>query len=273
MIMPLDVVRLASACGVLPERTADPAHACDLLDRRGAAILTGLGTDQDAASKVAAVVLGPRLVAAGIPVEVTDGGGRDPRRYTDLARRMLALHTDGFAYGALAPDVFFLLCTTPSVGDGRSFLVDQETLLTCLGEDPDGAELATFVTTHTVDQSEPGGLPAIGPLALPLPSGHRAIRRSLDVRATDDDPDPAHTARMLSLWGGLLNAVGALAPRFSVGAGEALAIDNTRLAHGRDAYTHLGRRLWRCWAWTDRAGGVPEGDELWSDTRLVLTSA
>jgi hypothetical protein len=120
-----------------------------------------------------------------------------------------------------------------------------------------------------VDQSEPGGVPALGPLALPLPSGRSAVRRSLDVRPADDDPDPACTARLLTLWQGILDTVGALAPRFGLRPGEALAIDNTRLAHGRDAYTTPGRSLWRCWAWTDAAGGVPEG-ELWSDTRMVL---
>lgn len=269
--MGIDLTDLAHACGVLPQRTSDPAHARDLLDRAGAAILTGLGTDREAASALASTVLGERLVGAGHPIEVTDGGERDRRQYQDQARRMLPLHTDGFAYGALAPDVFFLLCATPSDSDGRSFLVDQEALLTRLDGIPEGRELAAFARTHVVDQSEAGGQPALGPLALPLPSGNRAVRRSLDARPTDDDPDPARTARLLALWAGLLDAIGALAPRFAVGAGEAVAIDNTRIAHGRDAYTTPGRLLWRCWAWTSRAGGVPPG-ELWSDTRMVLTT-
>ncbi|MDT3440246.1 MULTISPECIES: TauD/TfdA family dioxygenase [unclassified Pseudofrankia] len=270
--MSLDLTEFARACAVSPTRTADPAHARDLLDRDGAAILTDLGTDRETAAGLAAAVLGDRFVAAGIPIEVTDAGGKDPRRHADLARRMLPLHTDGFAYGAHAPDVFFLLCATPSDGDGLSFLVDQEALLTQLERSPRGAELATFARTHVVDQSEPGGHPTLGPLALPLPSGRRAVRRSIDVRPADDDPDPAYTSRMLTLWGGLLDAIGGLAPRFAVGAGEALAIDNTRIAHGRDAYTTPDRLLWRAWAWTDQAGGVPEG-ELWSDTRMVLIAA
>jgi len=263
------VAALAAQCGVTPERTNDPAVARELLDRDGAAVLVDVGTDIDAARRLAATVLGERLVSAGHPIEVTDGGGRDRRRTADAARRMLPLHTDGYAYGAQAPDVFFLLCATPSAGDGGSFLVDQQRLIAELAGDPAGAELAEFLGSYVVDQTEPGGLPALGPVALPLPSGHRAVRRSLDVRPRDDDPNPALPARMLTLWQGLLDAVGALAPRFSVGAGEALAIDNTRLAHGRDAYTTPGRMLWRCWAWTDRAGGIPDG-ELWSDTRMVL---
>lgn len=265
----MDIAALALRCGVTPQRTSDPSVARDLLDRDGAAVLTGVGTDIDAAGELAVSVLGARLVSAGHPIEVTDGGGRDRRRTPDAARRMLPLHTDGYAYGAHAPDVFFLLCATPSAGDGGSFLVDQQRLIDELADDPDGAGLAEFLRSYVVDQSEPGGLPALGPVALPLPSGHRAVRRSLDVRPRDDDPDPAYPARLLTLWQGLLDAVGALAPRFAVGAGEALAIDNTRLAHGRDAYTTPGRMLWRCWAWTDRAGGIPEG-ELWSDTRMVL---
>jgi hypothetical protein len=265
----VNVARLAEQCGVIPQRTSDPTVARSLLELDGAAVLTGAGHDGDAAAGLAATVLGDRLVGSGHPIEVTDGGGRDRRRTPDAARRMLPLHTDGYAYGAQAPDVFFLLCTTPSNGDGMSFLVDQKRLIDALADDPDAAELARFLQTYVVDQSEPGGLPALGPVALPLPSGHSAVRRSLDVRPADDDPNPAYPARMLTLWQGLLDAVGALAPRFSVGAGEALAIDNTRLAHARDAYTTPGRLLWRCWAWTDRAGGLPDG-ELWSDTRMVL---
>jgi hypothetical protein len=270
--VPLDLVSFASACAVLPERTADPVRARELLERDGASILTSAGTTADDAGRLASTVLGPRLVAAGHPIEVTDGGGRDKRRTPDAARRLLPLHTDGYAYGAAAPDVFFLLCTTPSTGDGLSFLVDQWRMLDQLAADPDFAELADFARTHVVDQSEPGALPALGPLALPLPSGAAAVRRSLDVRPTVDDPDPARTSRLLTLWQGLLDSVGALAPRFAVGAGEAVAIDNTRVAHGRDAYTTPGRLLWRCWAWTDRAGGVPAG-ELWSDTRMLFADA
>jgi hypothetical protein len=268
--MTIDVIALAARCGVSPAQTTDAATARSLLDRDGAAVISGLGADEATAATIAELFLGDRLVAAGRPIEVSDGGGMDRRLTPDAARRMLPLHTDGFAYGAQAPDVFFLLCATPSQGDGLSFLVDQQELLVALEESPEGAELANFARTHVVDQSEPGGIPALGPLALPLPSGKSAVRRSLDVRPADDDPDPAYAARLLTLWSGLLDAVGALAPRFPLGRGQALAIDNTRLAHGRDAYTTPGRLLWRCWAWTDQAGGIPAG-QLWSDTRMVLS--
>jgi hypothetical protein len=267
--MPIDLIALARECSVVPERSTDPRAVRDLLDRDGAAVLTGAGTDINTATTVAATVLADRLVASARPIEVTDGGGMDRRHSADAARRMLPLHTDGFGYGAQAPDVFFLVCATPSAGDGLSFLVDQQRLLEVLANDPDGRELAEFARTHPVDQSEPGARPAIGPLALPLPSGASAVRRSADVRPTHDDPDPARTDRMLTLWQGILDGVGALAPRFALDAGSAIAIDNARLAHGRDAYTSPGRSLWRCWAWTERAGGVPAG-ELWSDTRMLF---
>jgi Taurine catabolism dioxygenase TauD, TfdA family len=269
--MAIDIEYLAARCAVVPQRSADPAEVRALLEHDGAAILTGLDTGVDSAGHLAALVLGDRLRASGHPIEVTDGGGKDRRLTADAARRMLPLHTDGFAYGAQAPDVFFLLCATPSVDDGLSFLIDQKELLDALAETPTGAELADFARNHVVDQSEPGGVPTLGPLALPLLSGTSTVRRSPFVRPTDDDPDPARTARLLTLWQGILDAVGALAQRFPVGAGDAVAIDNTRLAHGRDAYTTAGRLLWRCWAWTDRAGGFPEG-ELWSDTRMVLAA-
>jgi alpha-ketoglutarate-dependent taurine dioxygenase len=268
--MTIDVVALAALCGVTPLRTSDPAAVPALVDAHGAALLTGAGTTEADASALARRTYGERLVAAARPIPVTDGGGRDRRLDEDAARRMLPLHTDGFAYGASAPDLFFLLCTTASANDGRSFLVDQVALLDALATAAaPGSELAHFVRTHVVDQTEPGAQPALGPIALPLPSGRAAVRRSITVRPSDDDPDPARTSRLLTLWQGLLDTIGALVPRFGLQAGDAIAIDNTRLAHGRDAYTSDDRLLWRCWAWTDRAGGVPDG-ELWSDTRMLL---
>jgi len=267
---PIDLISLSAVAGVVPPRTDDPASVLALLDRVGAVVLMGAGTDESAAAGIARRTLGDRLVAAARPIALTDGGGRDRRLTEDAARRMLPLHTDGFAYGASAPDVFFLVCTTPSAGDGMSFLVDQLALLDALAAcDAPGPELVDFVRHHVVDQTEPGAHPALGPIALPLPNGRAAVRRSIAVRPADDDPDPARTARLLTLWQGLLDAVAALVPRFRLEAGDAIVIDNTRVAHGRDAYTADDRLLWRCWAWTDRAGGVPDG-ELWSDTRMLV---
>jgi len=267
---PIDLISLSAVAGVVPPHTDDPASVAALLDRVGAVVLMGAGTDESAAAGIARRTLGDRLVAAARPIAVTDGGGRDRRLTEDAARRMLPLHTDGFAYGASAPDVFFLVCTTPSAGDGMSFLVDQLALLDALAAcDAPGPELVDFVRHHVVDQTEPGAHPALGPIALPLPNGRAAVRRSIAVRPADDDPDPARTARLLTLWQGLLDAVAALVPRFRLEAGDAIVIDNTRVAHGRDAYTADDRLLWRCWAWTDRAGGVPDG-ELWSDTRMLV---
>ena len=165
-----------------PETTTDPVRARQLLDRDGAAVIDGVGRGEADAAGVAAFVLGPRLMAAGRPIEVTDGGGRDRRRTADAARRMLPLHTDGYAYGAQAPDVFFLVCVTASPGDGGSFLVDQLALLDALADDAAGRELADFVLTHAVDQSEPGGMPAIGPSPM-MPTSSRPNTSAWIARA------------------------------------------------------------------------------------------
>ncbi len=192
---PIDLVALSAVAGVVPTHTDDPASVPDLLDRVGAVVLSGAGTDESVAADIARRTLGDRLVAAARPIAVTDGGGKDRRLTEDAARRMLPLHTDGFAYGASAPDVFFLVCTTPSAGDGMSFLVDQLALLDALAECvAPGAELVDFVRSHVVDQTEPGAHPALGPIALPLPNGQAAVRRSITVRPADDDPDPARGA-------------------------------------------------------------------------------
>ena len=44
---------------------------------------------------------------------------------------------------------------------------------------------------------------------------------------------------------------------FRLEEGECVVVDNFLTAHGREAYTDLGRAMWQVWAWTNESLAVP----------------
>lgn len=256
----------AATIGLDPIRTDDPVEAGLLVARDGAAILTGCGTDEAGAQAVAAAVLGD-LLALPDATAVREGGAGD--RVSVGADQTLPLHADGFAYGDLHPDGLFLLCTHQGTSGGHSIAADGYAMLDALAvEDP---ALWRFVHDVPVDLTEPGMRPAVSPIVLELPSGRKAVRRSLfmepDPRSERIDEDAELIARWRALWRALSDEV----PRFVLAPGEALCIDNYRVLHGRGPFS--GERfLWRIWAWTPRSNGVPTGP-LHSDSRYALADA
>ena len=46
------------------------------------------------------------------------------------------------------------------------------------------------------------------------------------------------------------------AARFRLEEGECVVVDNFLTAHGREAYTDLGRAMWQVWAWTNESLGL-----------------
>jgi gamma-butyrobetaine dioxygenase len=109
--------------------------------------------------------------------------------------------------------------------------------------------LHTFLTGTDVDYfggwTSPGRGTATTPLVRRLVECTRAGRRI--VRASDYAcPVPREPAwddheRHLREYVDVLDTCAAAAPRFLLGAGEILAVDNYRFLHGRDGYT--GARL------------------------------
>ena len=250
--------------GIVPARTSDPERALALVVERGAAILTGVGPTETDAQDVARAVWRHRTVAVPPLAAVREGGDQD-RVKVDAAAR-LDLHTDGFAYGAQAPDVMALVCVQDGSTGGESFLADGDALLEFMP-----ARLLRFLTETPVDQTEPGAHANIAPIVLRLPNGRMAVRQPLYAQPTTTSPDPTGDARHIAQWQALTAELSGRVPRFRLAPGEALVVDNYRVLHGRDGYA--GQRfLWRVWAWTADGNGVPTGP-LHSDSRYAFTTA
>ncbi|MCD9624024.1 TauD/TfdA family dioxygenase [Rhabdothermincola salaria] len=261
----------AIAAGLEPSRTDDPTHAAELVAGVGACILTGLEPSQSSAATLAATLLGDRLRAGPPPVEVREGGDKDPKIRVDGAHEVpLPLHTDGFTYGLDGPDTMVLLCERPSEGDGASTVVDAYRVLDALAADPGGAELVRFMCDVEVDLTAPGAPPRRGTLVSTTPSGRRqviVVALRDHIRAVPGPLARAHE-HCIDQVAEVFESVRTWAPRVHLAAGEALCADNYRVVHSRDAYHDLDRRFWRIWAWSDDGRPPPEG-RLASDVRYV----
>lgn len=251
--------------GLIPTRTDDPADAARMLDRDGAAILTGRGTDATAAGAVAGDVLG-ELLAKPDAAAVREGGEGD--RSLIPPEQTMPVHVDGFAYGDHHPDGLFLLCAQQGTTGGASMVVDGHRLLATIAEeDP---ELHAFVHDEAIDLTEPGMRPTASPIVLTLPSGRKALRRTPYMAPTPSAAVPERDRQLIDRWNGWVRHIGQAAPRFALEPGEALCLDNYRMFHGRGPFTGE-RMLWRIWAWTPRSNGVPDGP-LHSDSRYAAVA-
>jgi alpha-ketoglutarate-dependent taurine dioxygenase len=254
--------------GVLPERTDDPAAAADLVRRHGAAVLTGLGTTEEAATAVPALVFGDAVLAVPPAAEVREAGGQD-RRYAGVSQHhRLRCHTDGFSYGDHYPDYFLLLCEASSPEGGESMLVDGDALLDWVLADPDHAPFGERLLTAPVEQTEPGKRRSTAPMVGLAPSGRRMFRRFPEQSPAAEAADPEADAAMIAAWHQLIDDVSLFAPRFKLAPGEAVVVDNYRVFHGREPYSDWSRKLWRVWTWTTAGNGVPDG-LLHSDSRFA----
>lgn len=252
----------ALAVGLVPTRTDDPAVAAELVARHGAAILTGRGIDEVAAQAVAVDVLGD-LLALPDACAVREGGEGD--RVAAGADQLLPVHADGFAYGDQHPDGLFLLCAHQGTSGGESIALDAYAVLDALAVQDPG--LHRFLHEVPIDLTEPDMRPTISPMVLTLPSGRRAVRRSLFMRADPASEQPDRDTELILRWRSLCRELSDRLPRFTLESGEALCIDNYRVLHGRAPFS--GERfLWRIWAWTPRSNGVPDGP-LHSDSRYA----
>ncbi len=266
VVAPLEALAHSRAmAGLIPMRTDDPTEAAALVERHGAAILTGRGTDAVAAGAVAGDVLGD-LLARPDACAVREGGEGD--RSLIPPEQTMPVHVDGFAYGDQHPDGLFLLCARQGTSGGASMLVDGYRLLAGIAEeDP---ELHTFLHEERIDLTEPGMRPTTSPIVLTLPSGRRAIRRTPYMAPAPTAAVPERDRQLIERWTGWVQHAGEAAPRFALQPGEALCIDNYRMLHGRGPFTGT-RMLWRIWAWTPRSNGVPSGP-LHSDSRYAAVS-
>ena len=199
------------------------------------------GSTSDDARSVALRVLAALKPIVPDPAPIKEGGGNRDRSYvTSHLNESFAVpfqsgHTDGFAYGDNYPDYIFLLCVRPAAAGGESFVVDTYGLLETLAASrlPGDAELSELLCTAAVEQTEPGFFASLAPAVGDNGRGRRMARWT-PVQRPDANLPPADQERhrtMLARWSELTHAASLAAPRFALGAGDALCIDNYRMLH------------------------------------------
>jgi hypothetical protein len=266
-----------SLASVVPQRVSTPERARAELASNGAAILTGLYS-QEEALQAGRAVLGDACRRFGLQFEATktrqeaeaaqvaeqpaDERGRK-RRFTATQERMVA-HNDGFGFGDFGPDYLFLWCGRPDAGgDGASFLIDGARLLDQMADDPEYAPVAEFCWRVTIDQSEPNfPLAANAPIARRLPgSGRVQVRHHPFQAPIPGQPAAVERAQaaFIAKWSQAVSSARDSGPMFDAAAGELICVDNYRLTHGRDAFSDPDRVMLSIWGWSDTAVAVPEG--------------
>ena len=266
--------------GIVPNRVSDPAAAFAELRARGSVILTDAGSSRDDARAIAANVLATLNPVIPDPAPIKEGGGNADRSYDNMpgAEPVFRVpfqtgHTDGFSYGDRLPDFIFLLCLRPAASGGESLSIDTYRILDALAasSDSDDVALHTFLTTETIEQTEPDMRASLSPVVVMTPSGRRQVRWTPVQRPNPalGDADRARQQTLLDRWKMLAHQASLHAPKFTLQAGEAICIDNYRMLHGRTGFDDLERALWRIWAWSPEAVGVPEG-MLFSDSRFAV---
>jgi hypothetical protein len=257
--------------GIRPERTEDPQQARRLVREHGGAILTAQPrVDGESwaeyGQRLAAAVLGDEGVQVVTKFEASEVTRRasvadrearpaeDPRRRRMFPgpQQSLYPHNDGFAVGDEAPDQLFLLCAVPAAVGGESVLIDMYAELDAIVmDDP---ELAEFVFGEAVDQTEPGLVEVVAPLARRTASGRTQVRRNPYQAPRPGAPD-GHRA-LLERWTARCDAAADAAPSFLLGPGELCCFDNYRMLHTRRPFDGDERTVYSIWGWTADTFGV-----------------
>jgi hypothetical protein len=244
------------SAAVRPASTTDPRVAAARLAADGVAVLRGVTGTEAALDAAMENLLGPALVGREQP--------RDQRATDEPA---LELHTDGGG-GWPVPDRLFLLCVERAAGAGGASLVaDGWALCDLLAADPRSAPIAGTLRGVPVDhngtwhRSAGGGgrddTPAFGFVDGVRPNGRRQINRTPYARPRPEDPAFAVHDAWLDRFDDAVATLTELAPRFTLGPGDLLCLDNDRVLHGRDAITAPRRLLVQ--AVYTRTGDPPPG--------------
>ena len=263
-----------SNVGVVPERTADPKEARRLVNRDGAAILTGLGLDAEDGRQAAMAVFENEVLAVPEAAIVSEGGDKD-RRPVGLSNATRSdCHTDGYSYGDRYPDYILLLCNKHSEQGGESFLVDGYAMLDEMATDAELGWIPEALSTVPINQTEDGMRPSTSTIVKTSPKGRKMLlmANKQDQRPHDDSTDPARDQEMMEKWRGKIYEATDHISHFKLHSGEAFILDNYRLFHGREAYSDEARSMWRVWIWTENSAfGLPDG-MLHSDSRNARVS-
>jgi gamma-butyrobetaine dioxygenase len=241
-----DVLDLVRPAAFVPVRV--PAErAREVLHSNGAVIIEAPTRGPEVLVEIAAVLLGTRLRQL-FPIRPVSGERADELNlHSDGAVVTVDVHGRAVKLRDPDEDYLFIRCATPAPEGGHSFMVDGYRLVDQLAAGlPD---LHAFLIGTDIDYfgawTNPGRGTATTPLVRRLVEctriGRRVVRASEFACPAPREPAwDEHEARLQD-YADVLATCAAAAPRFRLGAGEVLAIDNYRFLHGRDGYT--GTRL------------------------------
>lgn len=254
------------SAGIVPRRVSSPAHAREAVEAEGAAVVSGIDSEETA-MEFGRAMLGDDLVRIGRQIEATkaraeiDGSKVDlqpadarGRKRTISRDTTVAMppHNDGFAFGDEAPDRLFLYQARPAADGGENFLIDGLALIDLLPP-----EVAEFVRTVDIDHSEPGfPQTAYSPILRTTPAGRPQVRHHPYLAPVLGPQEQDHWPFVQAWLDAVLEARDTGA-RFRMEAGEMAIVDNYRFFHGRHGYTDPQRLLYSIWGWTTSAVAVP----------------
>jgi hypothetical protein len=259
-------------------RTSDLSRVRALVREHGYCIVEGHDCrEEHDAAHAAASIWGGDLLAAPGACEVRDGAvGDDGLASEEPGVRIVAPHSDGFAYGDALPDYFMLSCAVHSEGGGENFLVDGLKVLEAIDADPETRWAAEALRSRPIDQTEAAKRPSISTVVQQTPGGRLMFRHLPFLQtAWGGSDDFESDTKMLRIFHGFTarQAASPDALWLKLKAGEAVVIDNYRMFHGRAPYALAAgapdRMLWRQWIWSSESKtGLPSGP-LYSDSRFA----
>ncbi|MCW0213531.1 MAG: TauD/TfdA family dioxygenase [Pseudonocardia sp.] len=219
------------------------AEARAILERDGAVVVRGQGSDPERLVTAAAETLGGSLREL---FGIRPQGGVDAPPlglHSDGANVVVDVHGRSTQLRDPDEDFLLMLCSGPAPAGGDSVLVDGHALLDALRTGlPD---LHAFLTGTDVDYFGSWAQPARGVPATPLVrrlaeytrGGRRVVRASDYAAPVPREPEWDTHLRFLDDYADVLATAAECAPRFRLDTGDLFVLDNYRYLHGRDGYT------------------------------------
>ncbi len=233
--------------GIVPERTSEWSVAAEILRRDGAAIVEGCPTEPASLVHAAARLLGTDLRRVE-PVRRAEGDGDGVLGpHTDGATVTYRTRSGAMSWRVPDDDVLLQLCAVPAPEGGHSVLLDGYALVDEV--QVTRPALGAFLTDVDLDylggydgrQRGANEHPFVGRTVEHTRAGRRIVTVSDLATPLPRHPDRDTQAAQLDEWLDVVGAAFAAAPRFLLGEGDLLCVDNYRVVHGRDAYR--GQRL------------------------------
>jgi gamma-butyrobetaine dioxygenase len=223
-----------------PKR-AKGADARSVLERDGAVILSGYQPKQDSLIVAAAEMLGTRLrdIQPARTRDLRDGEALP--LHTEHVSEVIEVHGDVVDLYCSDADYLLILCARQAENGGTSVVADGYKLIERLRHGR--PELWAMLTRADVDQIAPwrdesdvADTPSATRLVQYTRTGRMVVNATWGARLLPREPRREEYEPLIELYADVWTTLTAIAPRFRLGVGEILFVDNYRCFHGVDAW-------------------------------------